>query len=342
MRKPVSPRALTCMALCLCSLAVSADDSPAVRVDAFNFIRAETDLYFKRTVEKGGFGALIHERQPTAIEKQTVVRMNRDTLYTSGVFDLDAGPVSITLPEAAKRFMSLQVISQDHYTTEVTYTPGRHTYDRDKVGTRYVFIVVRTLVNAGQPDDVKAAQRLQDAIGVEQANKGRYETVAWDAASQTKVRQTLETLSSFGGGPHMFGTREEVNPIAHLMGTAAGWGGNPDYAAKYVSVFPEHNDGRTPYKLTVKNVPVDGFWSLSVYDRNGYFEKNALGAYSLNNLTAKPDRDGAYTIQFGACQATTPNCLPVTAGWNYVVRLYRPRPEVLDGQWKFPEAQPAQ
>jgi hypothetical protein len=27
-------------------------------------------------------------------------------------------------------------------------------------------------------------------------------------------------------------------------------------------------------------------------------------------------------------------------GWNYMVRLYRPRPEILNGTWKFPEAQP--
>ena len=33
-----------------------------------------------------------------------------------------------------------------------------------------------------------------------------------------------------------------------------------------------------------------------------------------------------------------PNMLPITPGWNYLVRLYRPRAEVLDGTWKFPEA----
>jgi hypothetical protein len=28
-------------------------------------------------------------------------------------------------------------------------------------------------------------------------------------------------------------------------------------------------------------------------------------------------------------------------GWNYTVRLYRPRAEILNGTWKFPEAQAA-
>jgi hypothetical protein len=87
-------------------------------------------------------------------------------------------------------------------------------------------------------------------------------------------------------------------------------------------------------------VPVDGFWSISVYNKDGYFEPNPLNANSLNNLTAKQDGDGAYTIQFGGCDGQVPNCLPTTPGWNYTVRLYRPRAEVLDGSWTFPEAQP--
>ena len=51
-------------------------------------------------------------------------------------------------------------------------------------------------------------------------------------------------------------------------------------------------------------------------------------------------RDGSVTIQFGGCDGKTPNCLPIMPGWNYTVRLYRPRKEILDGTWKFPEAQP--
>jgi hypothetical protein len=31
-----------------------------------------------------------------------------------------------------------------------------------------------------------------------------------------------------------------------------------------------------------------------------------------------------------------PNSLPLLEGWNYTVRMYRPRPEVLGGAWTFP------
>jgi hypothetical protein len=41
--------------------------------------------------------------------------------------------------------------------------------------------------------------------------------------------------------------------------------------------------------------------------------------------TARPNADGSVTVQFGGCTKDTLNCLPTFPGWNYVVRLYRPR-----------------
>ena len=101
------------------------------------------------------------------------------------------------------------------------------------------------------------------------------------------------------------------------------------------------NDGKTVYRLSVPaNVPVDGFWSVSVYDKDGYFAPNDQNAYSVNNVTAHKDPDGGVTVQFGGKGGT--NLLPITPGWKFAVRLYRPRPEILSGDWVFPEAQPVQ
>jgi hypothetical protein len=87
-------------------------------------------------------------------------------------------------------------------------------------------------------------------------------------------------------------------------------------------------------------VPVDGFWSLTVYNSEGYLQPNQYNAYSVNSITAKRGADGAVSIQFGGCDGKIQNCLPITQGWNYTVRLFRPRAEVLDGTWTFPLAQP--
>ena len=315
----------------------------AIPVTADNFVRAESDMYFAAMVKDVGLGRFDHRREPTAIDDQDVVRMNRDTLYSGAVFDLDAGPVRIAMPDPGKRFMSLQVFDEEEYSPLVSYGAGIHTLTREGVGTRYAAVAVRTLVNPEDPQDVAEVHRLQDAIRVEVKSPGQFELPNWDKASQAKVREALATLgSTLPGLRGAFGPRGEVDPIHHLIGAATGWGGNPEKDASYETYWPAKNDGKTAHRLTVKDVPVDGFWSVSVYNAKGYFEKNAQGSYSINNLTAKKDADGGVTIQFGGDPAKAPNCIPIVSGWNYLVRLYRPRKEILEGKWKFPEAQPVQ
>jgi hypothetical protein len=306
-----------------------------------NFIRAESDTYMAGMAkEAGGIGKLRHRREPTAIDNQNVVRLNRDTLYSSGVFDLDAGPVTVTLPDTGKRFQSLQVINQDHYAwTE--YGAGPHTITRDKAGTRYIVIGIRTLVDPNDAKDAEQVHTLQDAIAVSQKSPGTLDLPAWDPASQKKVRDALSALGATTPDfKHAFGTKDEVDPVRHLIGTATGYGGNADKDATYLNFTPERNDGKTVYRLSVKDVPVDAFWSVSVYNAQGFYEKNEYNAYSVNNLTATKDADGSVHIQFGGCDGKIPNCIPVVAGWNYTVRLYRPQKAILDGSWKFPDPQP--
>ena len=321
----------------------SAQSPPAntVPVTADNFIRAESDLYFGNLLKEGSLGKVTHRREPAPIDNQTVIRLNRDTLYSSAVFDLDAGPVTITMPNAGKRFMSLMIVNEDHYVPSVTYDAGPHVFTKEKVGTRYMLAGVRTLVDPVDPKDVAQVHVLQDGIKAGQKGAGKFEVPNWDQASQKKVRDALLVLAStIPDFKKAFGTKAQVDPIRHLIGTAAGWGGNPDKDATYLNITPEKNDGNTVYELNVRDVPVNGFWSVSLYDERGYYEKNPYNAYSINNITAQKSPDGSIAIQFGGCDGKIPNCLPIMKGWNYTVRLYRPRNEILNGKWKFPEPQP--
>jgi hypothetical protein len=335
-----------CIAFGFSLLATAAFAQDGVPVTVDNFQRAESDLYFGNAIkDAGGPGKLHHRREPMQIDHQVVIRANRDTLYSSAVFDLDAGPVTITLPDAGDRFMSMQVFNEDHYVVgDVQYGAGSYTYDKDKAGTRYVLFGIRTLVDPEDSKDVEDVHKLQDAIKVEQpGGPGAFEIPSWDQVSQKKVRDALIVLqTTLPDFRNAFGSREEVDPIRHLLGTAAAWGGNPDKDATYLNVTPEKNDGKTVYRLTVKDVPVDGFWSVSLYNAEGYFEKNKFDAYTVNNLTAKMAEEGSVDIQFGGCDGKIPNCLPIVDGWNYTVRLYRPRAEILDRSWKFPDAQALQ
>ena len=320
---------------------VRADDVTSVAVNVSNFARAENDLYCGRVVAQNGLGKLGHQRTPVATDNQKVIRMNRDTIYSSGVFDLAAGPLTVTLPENPdQRFMPMQVVTEDHLTPEVVYD-GSHTCTQENVGTRYVFIILRIFINHDDPNDLSAAHALQVQVKVEQAATESWQPGNWDKASRDKARAALLSLALLGGVDeiHRMGAKGDVDPVSHLIATAQGWGLNPSYAAVYVNGYPKQNDGKAIYKMTMKDVPVDGLWSLSVYNHDGFFEKNELGAYSFNSITAHKDADEAATIQYGGGAKDTPNCLPVSEGWNYTIRLYRPRQAVLDGRWKAPEAQ---
>jgi hypothetical protein len=308
-----------------------------------NFVRAESDVYMTAQAKDGAFGKFKHTREPAPVDRQLIVRLNRDTIYSSGVFDLAAGPVTIGLPDPGERFLSALVINQDHYNPQVFYDAGTHTLTKENVGTRYAMVGIRILADPNNPGDMKQANALQDAITVSQpGGPGIFEIPAWDPVSQKKVREALVALSNtipdlrYAAGPD----KNSVDPVRRLAAAASAWGLNPDKDAVYLNVFPDRNDGKTPYQLTVKDVPVDAFWSVTAYTADGYFKPNDLNSYSINSITGKKGEQGAITIQFGDCDKDTPNCLPVTNGWNYMVRLYRPRQEILDGSWSFPVAEP--
>ena len=334
---------LTVASVLLSSGAYAENSDRKIPVTVDNFVRAETDRYLAANAETiGVLGKFQHSREPVAIDKQTVIRMNRDTLYSFVVFDLASGPVTLSMPDTGTRYMSMMVVDQDHYLPIVAYGTKPVTLTEQAVGTRYAFVAIRSLVDPNDPKDLAEVHKLQDAIKVSQKNPGKLDLPNWDEESLTDVRNALLSLAKHQTSYHgSFGARGKVDPIRHLIGTASGWGGIPDKDAMYPSFTPEKNDGKTVYTLDVpKNVPVKAFWSISVYNAAGFFEKNDSNAYSINNLTATKNVDGSVTAQFGGCDGKIPNCLPIVDGWNYTVRLYRPDQSVVSGKWKFPEAKP--
>ena len=322
-------------------LAAPSAAADPILVNSDNFVRAESDLYFSAVVARGRFGKFDHDREMTALDKQAIIRLNRDTLYSSAVFDLDSGPVTVTLPDTGGRFMSMQVFDQNHYTHGVYYEPGIYTLTREEIGTRYVFPGIRILANPEDPEDMKAVHALQDKITAEQpGGPGKFEIPDWDSASRDKTRAIILQLGdALPDTRGMFGAKDQVDPIRHFIGSAMAWGGNPEADALYLNRKLAKNDGKAAYRVNVPEVPVKGFWSISIYNAEGFYEPNELNAYTVNNLTADKGADGSVTVQFGGCDGKIANCLPTPEGWNYMVRLYRPEAQILDGSWEFPDAE---
>src|SRR5882672_11967194 len=105
---------LAAMSLVMASSVVSAQTptSQPELVTIENYNRAQTDVYFAGVVRNGGFGKFRHGRELAPPAQQGIPRPNRDTLYSFAITDLDAGPVTITLPDAGKRYMGMQAVNQ--------------------------------------------------------------------------------------------------------------------------------------------------------------------------------------------------------------------------------------
>jgi len=315
----------------------SAHAEDLVKVTADNYVRAESDVQMKGYAEAmDAFGKFAVNRKHYDVDNQVTVRGNRDTIYMFGTFDLSS-PLTITMPDSGERYMSLQVINQDHSMPASIYGPAKNTFTMEEMGTRYILIGIRTFADPNDPADMKVAHALQDAVVVEQANIGKLELPNWDKQGVVTLRDAINILNAtMSDTSTYFGEKDTLDPIHHLLGTAFGWGGQPKKDAVYLNFVPEKNDGKTAYTLTVKDVPVDAFWSVIVYNKESWIVKNSRDIYSYNDVTAKKAADGSITIHFGG-DPKADNYLEIMEGWNYIVRLYQPKKEILDGSWKFPE-----
>mgnify|MGYP001823779057 FL=1 len=329
-------RTLLVLVLCMPTLAFAED----ITLD--NLVRAETDHMIRQNIEAFGLevGQIVHQRETVDLANQPVIRMNVDTIYSSLVLDLSE-PAEVTLPEIDGRYQSMHVMSQEHYMF-VEAKPGTYRLTEEEVGTRFAALAFRTFIDPNDPDDVQAAHAAQDGIVVSGGSSGPFEAPDWNTEQLAVARKALNDLAaevSFDSA-RAFGRKGEVDPVHFLVGGIAGWAGLPARGAIYLIDAVDQNDGRTPYAVTAQDVPVDAFWSITVYNDDGYMEPNDMGRNNYNNVTAEPNDDGSITIHMGACDDGRVNCIPITPGWSYAVRLYQPREEILDGSWSFPEFEP--
>src|ERR1700743_916725 len=134
----------------------------AISVNVDNFVRAETHRMFSDIqAVAGGIGSFRHNRTPARVDEQTVIRLNRDTLYSFAIVDL-AQPARLTLPDSDGRYLSAMVIHEDHLITSVLHDAGDHTLTSADHGSRYVLVGVRILVDPNDSADVAAVSTVQD------------------------------------------------------------------------------------------------------------------------------------------------------------------------------------
>lgn len=309
-------------------------------VTAKNFIRAETDrMFYGIARQAGGVNQFYHYRKPTPLDQQSVVRMNRDTLYSMAVVDTRRG-ASIRVPELpADRYASVYLVDNDHYVPFVIYSAGVHPLPST---TRYLGVGVRIqLHDPDDPQEIALVNNLQDQFVIQAGSAEPLPPFQWDKPSLDRLRAQYEQEAGrYPSWKGMQGPRGKVNEKTRHIAAAAAWGLFPERDATYLNYNGGLNADRC-YTATYRIPENRAFWSITLYGKDGFMQhENSI----LNAGNVVLDPDGSFTAYFGsqALCGDVPNRLDTSDGWNFLMRIYRPGPSVLDGRYQLPAVRPVE
>jgi hypothetical protein len=260
------------------------------------------------------------------------MRINFDTIYSTVILDLTE-PATLTMPETDGRYQSAWIITDEHYNPMAFVEPGTYTLTQENVGRRYATIAMRTQVNVMDSDDLAVVHKIQDQLKIEQKDSGSFAPSGnWDMEEVLAMRAKYSKIGQSEGitSEVIFGKKGEVPLKEHNVGTAMGWGGLTPERAVYPMIF---SNSLEPQTLKLKDVPAGAFWSVTVYDAEGYPQGDS---YNINSAFAVADEDGSYTIRLGGDEDAV-NYMDVFEGWNIALRIYEPTEAYFNGEWVMPE-----
>lgn len=303
-----------------------------------NYVEAEVDITFTQIVREAGSNNFRHDRSLIPLDKQPAVTMNRDTVYSFGIFYTPKG-TTITLPKSKdNRYMSAMMLQTDHYIDQTFYAPG--TFEI-KSQTEFTGIAIRTQVDATNPADVKYVNSLQDQIIVKLpkgAKAKEYKPRDWDKSSLEALRTQYKTeakkLPNLNATSGAHGT---LDLNIQRLGVSVALGLQPPEHAVYI--YRDYGlKGSECYRATyaTPGFREKGFFSLTMYGSDKYIhDENS----TLNNRVIKYNPDGKFTIYYGpesACGKVANRLNTPGDNWYLGMRVYRPVQEIIDGKYEMP------
>ncbi len=298
----------------------------------------ETSRQILKIQDVVGVNEFLHKRQLTPTDIQPVVRMNRDTYYSTVVVDVSKG-ASVTMPEIpVGKYISVQAVTEDHRIQAMKYRPGK--YDLTTHTGTHVYLIIRLDATLSEAE----VKEIQDKMHVEANSNKTFAAAPVNKESFTEVEDALRAkiplIAKRDGVYGMKGmftdprdeSGKEFTDEKYQVGAAIGWGG-----AQMIDNIYELSRNYTTdscYQLTFEDPKNIAFWSITVYNEKG-FMFNDLANYSSNN--AEINEDGTYTVSFG-CGKDAPNNLEIANPsdvFNIAVRHYRPSKRVFEDDYRL-------
>ena len=142
----------------------------------------------------------------------------------------------------------------------------------------------------------------------------------------------------------MYGTNYPLRALVTLIGLGANVAADAVYPMTTTDSDNAVLDGKNRYVLHFNKdeiPPGAAFWSLSMYDNESFFVDNPIRRYAIGDRDSlKFNADGSLDLWIQADapeESKMSNWLPAAKGtFRLMLRIYDPKPQVLNRQWKPP------
>ena len=332
MRFNLMKKLVTATALALSSVALAGDfpvdfDAAGMSSDEYRFY--ETAPNFNHYANRLGDGVnkFTHMTTTVSVENQIVVRTNNDTLYSLAVVDTRKG-ATFTLPDTGNRYISAIVFDEYHYPYGMIHKPGEH---KIEVDTNYAFVLIRTAFD-GSPEDTKyVVEQIQPIMVISAASETPYKMPADFVEKKPILDKINEKLRAIGAKLDSYSelysekAESKADPKAEwngLLATSVAWGIIPATESTFLMDDPKLGTDQC-FSAAYQVPPYGAFWSITVYDANGFLFSNTHSI--INDRNVKMNKDGTFTVSFGSAEqcGEVANRLDTTDGWNLLMRVYQ-------------------
>ncbi len=316
------------LAMTLATSTITANQEKSLMVTKDNYPTIETSRQFVIQIkEAGGINKLNLWDGISTVDKQPIIRLNQDTVYSMGVVNVSKG-ATITLPETNGRFISAQFVDADHYIYPAVYGAGTFDFPQR---TDYVYVLIRIGAETGDAKEKAVIADLQKKLTIHANSANPFAPIKYDESSYEKTHASLLAAFTTGGydPKTMFNVKGVANEEARQVGAAIGWGGGQVIDNQW-AMRPDSTNFTCQSTTFVDPKNEGGFWSITVYNKEGFlFAKS-----NMNSYKAKANEDGSYTVRFGCDgQENNIDIKNETGAWNAIVRAYRPSQLVQSGKW---------
>jgi len=312
--------------------------SEPISVTSNNYVEAAVDISFASISTESGVNKFRHDRSVIPLDKQPAVTMNRDTVYSFGIFHVPNG-TTITLPKSKdNRYQSAMILQSDHHIDQVFYAPG--TFEI-KSHTEFAAIVVRTQIDASSKEDGKYVNALQDKIKITAAQGvtlKEYSPRHWDSKSLSVLQEAYQKeAAKLPNLNKTSGAKGTIDPALQKLGVSVALGLLPPEHAVYIyRDFGLKKDECYKAKYSTPEFKKGGFFSFTMYGDDKYIKSEDS---NLNNKTLKYDADGTFTIYYGPknkCGDVRNHLNTPSDNWYLGMRIYRPVESIVNGEYKMP------